>query len=303
MKPHAAFILDKKKATLIGLTAILLWSFMIGLIRSVSNALGPIGGAATIYTISTLIVFASSGLPKVKKLPRNYLYLAGSFFVLYEILLSLSLGFAKNDRQSIDVAMLNYLWPSITIFFCWIFTKQRNNILIFPGIIIAFLGVCKVLGGENGLDLDEIIFNIKDNPLSYSMAFAASLIWAAYCIATIKYSEGQSGVSLFLMVTAIVLWIKFALGDNPPMHIDLRVAIMVLVASFAVGYGYYAWSIGIVHGNMTVLVAASYFMPVIASASAAVLLGVPLLGVFWQGAFMVCIGSILCWISTVNRSA
>ena len=39
---------DKNKATLIGLVAVLLWSSIVGLIRSVSDRLGPTGGAAMV---------------------------------------------------------------------------------------------------------------------------------------------------------------------------------------------------------------------------------------------------------------
>lgn len=35
--------MDRKRATLIGTVAILLWSTMVGLIRSVSEGLGPVG--------------------------------------------------------------------------------------------------------------------------------------------------------------------------------------------------------------------------------------------------------------------
>lgn len=46
--------MEKKKATLTGLAAIVLWSTMVGLIRGVSEGLGPVGGAAMIYTLSGL---------------------------------------------------------------------------------------------------------------------------------------------------------------------------------------------------------------------------------------------------------
>ena len=44
--------MDNKKATLTGLSAIVLWSTMVGLIRGVSEGLGPVGGAAMIYSLS-----------------------------------------------------------------------------------------------------------------------------------------------------------------------------------------------------------------------------------------------------------
>lgn len=53
--------MDRKRATLTGLAAILLWSTMVGLIRSVSEGLGPVGGAAMIYTVSGLLCLVTVG--------------------------------------------------------------------------------------------------------------------------------------------------------------------------------------------------------------------------------------------------
>lgn len=48
--------MTRQKATLIGLIAIVLWSTMVGLIRGVSEGLGPVGGAAAIYSLSGLLL-------------------------------------------------------------------------------------------------------------------------------------------------------------------------------------------------------------------------------------------------------
>jgi drug/metabolite transporter (DMT)-like permease len=63
----------QKRATLIGLAAILLWSTMVGLIRSVSEGLGPVGGAAMIYTLSGLLCLVTVGFPDIRRfLPLSY---------------------------------------------------------------------------------------------------------------------------------------------------------------------------------------------------------------------------------------
>ncbi|MDI4702775.1 hypothetical protein MJI37_31685, partial [Salmonella enterica subsp. enterica serovar Cerro] len=40
-----------------------LWSTMVGLIRGVSEGLGPVGGAAMIYSLSGLLLIFTVGLP------------------------------------------------------------------------------------------------------------------------------------------------------------------------------------------------------------------------------------------------
>jgi drug/metabolite transporter (DMT)-like permease len=70
------------------------------------------------------------------------------------------------------------------------------------------------------------------------------------------------------------------------------------MAASAMGFGYAAWNVGILHGNVTVLAGASYFIPVFSAALATALLRTPLSFAFWKGASMVCAGSILCWVAT-----
>ncbi|STW07217.1 aromatic amino acid exporter [Klebsiella grimontii] len=55
--------MEKKRATLIGLAAIVLWSTMVGLIRGVSEGLGPVGGAAMLYSLSGMLLIFTGRLP------------------------------------------------------------------------------------------------------------------------------------------------------------------------------------------------------------------------------------------------
>ncbi|MNE57410.1 Methyl viologen resistance protein YddG [compost metagenome] len=103
------------KATLLGLLAIVLWSSVVGLIRSVSEGLGPVGGAAMIYSVGTLFLLVVMGIPKLREFRRSYLILGSLLFVLYEICLSLSLGYASNRTQAIELGMINYLLPSCSM--------------------------------------------------------------------------------------------------------------------------------------------------------------------------------------------
>jgi drug/metabolite transporter (DMT)-like permease len=299
-------MMNKNKATLIGMIAVFLWSTTVGTVRAISEGLGPAGGAATIFTASAVLMILTSGFPRIGAYPRPYLYAGGLLFVVYEVFLYLALGYANNGRQAIEIGMLNYLWPSMTILLAILFTRQKASLLIVPGLLLSFFGVCWILGGDKGFHPAEMLLNVQDNPLGYSLALCSSLLWAAYCIVTVKTSRGQTEITPFLIFTSLSLWTIFFLGiseENPPMRFDLRIAVYVAMTAVAIGYGTAAWNIGVVHGNMTILALASYFTPVLSSALAAFLLSVPLSISFWQGAFLVCIGSLLCWISTGNEKS
>jgi len=289
---------NQRKATLIGLVAIVLWSSIVGLIRGVSESLGATGGAAMMYGVASVMLLFTVGFPRVREFPRRYLVWGSLLFVSYELCLALSIGYANSSRQAIEVGMVNYLWPAFTILAAILFNRQQANLLIVPGFLIAILGICWVLGGEQGLDLSGMTANIRDNPLSYGLAFAGAVIWAAYSTVTTRIAGGKNGVTLFFMLTALALWAKYLAIGGETMEFSYHALSYLVLAASAMGFGYAAWNVGILHGNVTVLAGASYFIPVLSAALAAVLLRTPLSLSFWQGAAMVCIGSILCWFAT-----
>ena len=290
--------MTQKRATLIGLIAIVLWSAIVGLIRGVSEGLGAVGGAAMIYTLSSLLLLLTVGFPKVKTFPRIYLLLGSLLFVSYEICLSLSLGYARSGTQAIEVGMVNYLWPCLTVLLSVLITRQKYSLIIIPGVAISLVGIAKVLAGEHTLSLAEIGNNIASNPLSYGLALAGAVIWALYCVLTQKIAQGSNGITLFFMLTALALWIKYVSASQPEMVITLPVLVSLALAALAMGLGYAAWNIGILHGNVTLLASASYFIPVLSAMLAAWMLNASLSINFWQGAGMVSLGSLLCWWST-----
>ena len=293
---------NKRKATLIGLIAIFLWSSIVGLIRGVSESLGATGGAAMMYTVASVLLLLTIGFPRISEIPRRYLIWGSILFVSYELCLALSIGYANTGRQAIEVGMVNYLWPAFTILSAIVFNKQKSNLLIIPGFLIAILGICWVLGGDQGLDFAGMAENIKDNPLSYGLAFSGAVIWAAYCTVTTRIAGGKNGITLFFMLTALALWIKYAATAEGAMEFSYHAMIYLALAASAMGFGYAAWNVGILHGNVTILAGASYFIPVVSAALAAMLLRTPLSVSFWQGASMVCAGSILCWLATRGQS-
>lgn len=294
--------MNARKATLVGLIAVVLWSAIVGLIRGVSEYFGATGGAALIYTVASIFLLLAVGPSRIREFPRRYLFWGSLLFVAYELCLALSIGYAHTSRQAIEVGMVNYLWPALTMVFAILFNRQKASWLIIPGFVIAIAGVCWVLGGDQGLDIGGMWENVRDNPLSYGLAFAGAVIWAVYCTVTARMAEGRNGVTFFFMLVALALWIKYVAMGGEAMNWSWQSVVYLLLAAAAMGFGYAAWNVGILHGNVTILAGASYFIPVLSALLAAILLNTPLSLAFWQGAGMVCAGSILCWVATRSRA-
>lgn len=103
---NALPVFNRNVATLIGLSAVIFWSTNVGLIRSVSESFGAVAGAALIYSVASIILFFTIGLPKLSTIPKPYLWWGSLLFVAYELCFALSIGYAQNSRQAIEVGMI-----------------------------------------------------------------------------------------------------------------------------------------------------------------------------------------------------
>lgn len=289
---------SSQRATLFGLLAILLWSTSVGLFRSIAEHFGAVGGAALIYSISAICLCIVRGLPNIRDFPPRYLWIGGALFVTYEICLSLAIGFAHTRSQSLELGMINYLWPSLTIVLALFINKQRSNLWLWPGLALSLAGIIQVMKGDGDWSPALMWDNILDNPLAYGLAFSAAVIWALYCNLTRRWSQGKNGVSLFFCITALALWGKFAFVSEAPLHFTTSATLQLLFMGVSTAVAYSAWNHGIQRGNMTMLATASYFTPVLSALLASLWLGLSPGWSFWQGVVMVVGGSLLCWLAT-----
>ncbi|OHX18864.1 aromatic amino acid DMT transporter YddG [Chromobacterium sphagni] len=285
------------RGTWLGLLAVILWSAVPPLIRLLSENFGPIGGAALMYSVSAALLAAVLGWPRLRDFPPRYLLLGGGLFACYEIALALALGFAQNRMQAIELGIVNYLWPCFTVLMAVAFNRQRAGPLLLPGLCLSLLGVAWIMSG-GALSPAGILRNALQNPLSYSLALAGALLWAAYCTFTKRLSQGKNGIAPFFALTALALWLQYGLSRESLAMPALSSIAILLLAAVVMAAGYAAWNIAIAEGNMMLLVAASYSTPVLSSALASAILSTALSFAFWQGAAMVAAGSLLCWRST-----
>jgi len=287
------------RATLIGLIAILLWSTTVGLLRSVSEAFGATGGAALIYTTTAILLCLTRGLPRPGALPTLYLWLGGALFVSYEICLALAIGLASDRSQSLELGMINYLWPCLTIVLAIPLNRQRFRLWLWPGLILSLLGIVWVMKGNSSGPPGQIGQNLLHNPIAYTLAFIAALVWALYNTITRRYARGSNGITLFFILTALALWLKYAFSDRPvPMTFTLVPMLEVLFVGLSTAIAYSAWNHGIQYGNLTLLATASYFTPVLSALLGSLWLGLTPTGTFWQGVALITLGSLICWLAT-----
>lgn len=272
-----------------------MWSTLIGLIRSVTEAFGVEAGTALIYTVGAAATVLRYGIPKISAMSRSYLFGAGSLFVVYEIVFSLAIGLSESARQTLEVGMLNYLWPCLVVLFSMWINKLRLNWMVWPGTAISIIGLYGCVAANSGLDFVELLGNVFRTPLPYLLGLTAAVTWGLYCNVSARYAKGQNGIPLFFTVIALILWVKFFIQGGEIQFPGYVPLLELLVLGAILGFSYTMWEAGLQRGNLLFLAVCSFFTPATSILFLAWWLdAMPPIG-FWYGVAMVIAGSLLCW--------
>ncbi len=217
------------RATFLGMGAVVVWALMAGLVKLVSVGFGATLGTALLYT------FAATALlivrpPKLKTIPRRYLLIGGALFVSYESVFALAISMTTSSMQAVEVSLVNYLWPTLTVLFCAAASGKKGALgRVIPGAIIATIGVMVAVGGNAGFTAAQLAEHLGANPVPYLLTLIGAVIWALYSTVTPKISQGADATSLFFVGVATTLWIVFFVsGPYLPEQVPSAPAILAL---------------------------------------------------------------------------
>lgn len=292
--------MSKNLATLLGFSAILLWSSLVGLLKKLSSLLGADYAVTLMYSLSTVILLIIFKIPNLKIIPKIYLIGASLLFLVYELCFSYAIALAQTSQQAIEISLVNYLWPSLTVVMLIIFKELKFSIFVIFGLMISMCGIVVIQTGNNQFSLITLWTHFMSNPISYILALMGAILWATYCVITRKYSQGHNPIALYFVLISVVLWTKLLMThsiDTLP-NIDFEVLPYLIAVGLATALGYAAWNIGIIKGNITFLVTLSYFSPIFSTLFSMLILQTVLSLEFWHGVYLVTLGSLICWLST-----
>ena len=291
------------KATAVGLLAPVLWGMSVGIVRGVSEDFGIAAGFTIMYTISFLLLLMLFGRPKVSVFPWKYRIFGIGSANFCAVCFVFSLAISEGGTQTMQVGMVNYIWPCLTILFAILFNGQRARWWVWAGVLLCMAGVLIVLGGDRGLDPEELRRNLETNPWSYIIAAAGAVSWAAYSSMTRAWSNGGNPVVIIFFNDALIFAVLWLLGFEADMAASGRGWLGVVLGACATGLGYGVWTYGMQRGSMTLLAIGSYFTPVLSCLFASFWIGADLSPTFWQGVMLVVAGSLVCWLSTRGLKA
>jgi drug/metabolite transporter (DMT)-like permease len=289
--------------TALGLVAVLLWSSTVALGRSIAEQLGPLTAGASVYLTGGLVLavslaFREESRRRLRSLPRAYLLGCGALFLAYTVALYLALGLASGRQQAIEVGLVNYLWPALTVLLSVPILSKKARLGLLPGTALALLGVILVLTHEGSVSWRSLSGNLSGNPVPYALGLAAALSWALYSNLTRRWTEPDSGggVPLFVTATGLVfLLVRLLYPEDSAWspHVILEIAFLGVATALA----YLFWDVAMRRGDVVLVASFSYLTPFLATAAGCAYLWVRPGVKLWAGCLFIIGGSYLSWRS------
>jgi len=247
------------RATLIGFTAILMWS-LLSLLTVASGTVPPFQLAAMTFAIGGALGAATwlfrLGAARALQQPWPVWALGVGGLFGYHALYFLALRLAPPA----EAQLVSYLWPVLIVLLSALLPGERLRVHHVGGALIALAGTALLFAGRG------ISFTGENLP-GFAAAFVAAFTWAIYSVASRRFADVPSdAVAGFCLVTAALAAISHMLFEQThwPESVGQWLAVVALGIG-PVGAAFYVWDIGMKRGDIRVLGVASYLAPLLST--------------------------------------
>lgn len=252
--------MTSRVATLIGLSAILMWS-LLAVMTVATGTIPAFQLAAMTFAIGALAaaigwIVRPQAVRALRQPPLVWAVGVGGLFG-YHALYFLALRLAPPA----EAGLLNYLWPLLIVLFSSLLPGERLKLHHVAGALLGLAGTVLLFTG-NGAVIERAYLP------GLAAAFIAAFVWASYSVLSRRLSAVPTdAVAGFCFVTALLATAVHLLIE-PTVWPDtmMQWAAIIALGIGPVGAAFYAWDIGMKCGDIRVLGAASYATPLLSTA-------------------------------------
>jgi drug/metabolite transporter (DMT)-like permease len=249
------------RATLIGFTAILLWS-TLALLTAGSGAVPPFQLAALTFLIGGVaglpfLLRSPRGLATLRQPPLAWLHGVGGLFGYHFVYFS-----ALRLAPPAEAGLIAYLWPLLIVLLSATLPGEKLRAAHILGAIMGFAGtVVLITGRSGGLSYDPAYLP------GYAAALICAVIWSVYSVTSRRFTEVPTeAVAGFCLGTAALSALAHLLFETTLWPADAIQWLAVLGLGLGpVGLAFYVWDVGMKRGDVRLLGVASYAAPVLST--------------------------------------
>ncbi len=249
----------KTKATLIGFTAILMWSFL-ALMTAASGTMPPFQLSAITFAIGSLpgillFIARPARLKELRQPPKVWLAGVGGLFGYHFLYFT-----ALRNAPAVEAGLIAYLWPLFIVVGSALLPGEKLGWHHIIGALAGLAGTVLIIG-KNSFAFDPAY------SLGYFTAFLCAFTWAGYSLISRKFEKVSTDVVTgFCLATSILsLFCHLALETTVWPDTASQWAAVVGLGLLPVGLAFYVWDYGVKNGDIQILGASSYAAPLLST--------------------------------------
>lgn len=249
----------KVRATLIGFSAILMWSFL-ALFTAASGTMPPFQLSAICFAIGSLpgivtFLVRPERLSLLKQPAKVWLVGIAGLFGYHFLYFT-----ALRNAPAVEAGLIAYLWPLLIVFGSALLPGERLRWYHMLGAIAGLCGTVLIIG-KNGLSFDPAY------SLGYGAALLCALTWSSYSLVTRRFDAVSTDVVTGFCAATAFLSLLCHLGLEVTVWPDSASQWVAVVGLglLPVGAAFYAWDYGVKNGDIQILGAASYAAPLLST--------------------------------------
>ncbi len=252
--------LSQRAATLVGFSTILLWS-LLAFLTAASGTMPPFQLTAVTFGIGGLAGVAlwtvrPHAIKALKQPWQVWLLGIGGLFGYHFLYFT-----ALRNAPPVEAGLINYFWPLLIVLFSALLPGERLRPHHIAGALLALVGAALIVTGGQGLSFKA------EYALGYGAALIAAFTWSGYSVLSRRFAAVSSdAITGFCLVTALLSGVCHLLLEQTVWPDNLwQWAAIVALGLGPVGLAFYVWDIGVKHGDIQVLGAASYAAPLLST--------------------------------------
>jgi drug/metabolite transporter (DMT)-like permease len=249
----------KTKATLIGFTAILMWSFL-ALMTAASGTMPPFQLSAITFAIGSLpgifmFIAKPERLKELRQPPKVWLAGVGGLFGYHFLYFT-----ALRNAPAVEAGLIAYLWPLLIVVGSALLPGERLGWHHIVGALCGLAGTALIVG-KNGFAFDPAY------SLGYFTALLCAFTWAAYSLVSRKFEKVSTDVvtGFCLATSALSLLCHLALETTVWPDTTAQWAAVIGLGLLPVGLAFYVWDYGVKNGDIQILGVSSYAAPLLST--------------------------------------
>lgn len=244
-------------ATLIGFSAILMWS-LLALFTAASGLVPPFQLSAMCFSIGMMIGIAAilrdpSRLSSFKQPWTVWLFGIGGLFGYHFLYFT-----ALRNAPAVEAGLIAYLWPLLIVLGSALLPGERLGWHHIVGALMGLAGTALILIGNSDQGLGG-----GGSLLGYGAAFLCAFTWSGYSLLSRRFGKVPTDVVTGFCGATAILSLLAHLGLETTVWPETKIEWLAVLGLGLgpVGAAFYAWDYGVKRGDIQVLGASSYAAP------------------------------------------